>query len=98
MQRYKVDVKGWMSATGFMQLFAVAQAAPEPNMLMSSLVGWKVAGFAHSLVALGAMCGPTAVLAWWVSDLWGRFRGLPWRKLVLRALGPLVAGPVIAGG
>jgi len=58
MQRYMVDVKGWMSATEFMQLFAVAQAAPGPNVLMSSLVGWKVAGFAGSLVALGAMCGP----------------------------------------
>jgi len=52
MQRYMVDVKGWMSATEFMQLFAVAQAAPGPNVLMSSLVGWKVAGFAGSLVAL----------------------------------------------
>src|SRR5438552_15234836 len=92
MQRYMVDVKGWMSATEFMQLFAVAQAAPGPNVLMSSLVGWKVAGFAGSLVALGAMCGPAAVLAWWVSDLWVRFRGSAWRKLIMRALGQLVVG------
>jgi len=98
MQRYMVDVKGWMSATEFMQLFAVAQAAPGPNVLMSSLVGWKVAGFAGSLVALGAMCGPAAVLAWWVSHLWDRFRGSPWRKLIQRALGPLVVGLVLAGG
>jgi chromate transporter len=98
MQRYMVDVKGWMSANEFMQLFAVAQAAPGPNVLMSSLVGWKVAGFAGSLVALGAMCGPAAVLAWWVSDLWERFRGSPWRKLIQRALGPLVVGLVLAGG
>ena len=96
MQRYMVDVKGWMSATEFMQLFAVAQAAPGPNVLMSSLVGWKVAGFAGSLVALGAMCGPAAVLAWWVSDLWDRFRDSPWRKLIQRALGPLVVGLVLA--
>jgi len=76
----------------------VAQAAPGPNVLMSSLVGWKVAGFAGSLVALGAMCGPAAVLAWWVSHLWDRFRGSPWRKLIQRALGPLVVGLVLAGG
>ena len=82
MQRYMVDVKGWMSATEFMQLFAVAQAAPGPNVLMSSLVGWKVAGFAGSLVALGAMCGPAAVLAWWVSELWERLRDSPWRKMI----------------
>jgi chromate transporter len=98
MQRYMVDVKGWMSATEFMQLFAVAQAAPGPNVLMSSLVGWKVAGFAGSLVALGAMCGPAAVLAWWVSELWDRFRDSPWRKMIRSALGPLVVGLVLSGG
>jgi chromate transporter len=87
-----------MSATEFMQLFAVAQAAPGPNVLMSSLVGWKVAGFAGSLVALGAMCGPAAVLAWWAAGLWERFSGSPWRKLIQRALGPLVVGLVLAGG
>jgi chromate transporter len=98
MQRYMVDVKGWMSATEFMQLFAVAQAAPGPNVLMSSLIGWKVAGFAGSLVALGAMCGPAAVIAWWVSELWERLHDSPWRKMIQRALGPLVVGLVLAAG
>src|SRR5439155_1571647 len=72
MQRYMVDVKGWMSATEFMQLFAVAQAAPGPNVLMSSLVGWKVAGFAGSLVALGAVGGARAagMLGTRLNPLW----------------------------
>jgi chromate transporter len=98
MQRYMVDVKGWMTATEFMQLFAVAQAAPGPNVLMSSLVGWKAAGFAGSLVALGAMCGPAGVLAWWVSELWERLRDSPWRRHIQRALAPLVVGLILAGG
>ena len=56
MQRYIVDVKGWTSATDFMRLFAVAQAAPGPNVLITSLIGYRVAGVAGSLVALSSRC------------------------------------------
>ena len=38
MQRLVVDVQGWMSAAEFTQLFAVAQAAPGPNVLVTALV------------------------------------------------------------
>jgi chromate transporter len=44
MQRYIVDVKGWMTPGDFMQLFAVAQTAPGPNVLVTSLIGYGVAG------------------------------------------------------
>jgi len=98
MQRYIVDVKGWTTATDFMQLFAVAQAAPGPNVLITSLIGYRVAGFAGSLVALFAMCLPAAALAWVVSSLWERFRHSPWRSVIQRALAPLVVGLIFAGG
>src|SRR5438477_11627248 len=98
MQRYIVDVRGWTTAADFMQLFAVAQAAPGPNVLIASLLGFRVAGFPGSLVALGAICAPAGVLAWWVSDLWDRFRDSPWRSAIQRALAPLVVGLIAAGG
>jgi hypothetical protein len=44
MQRYIVDVKGWMTPGDFMQLFAVAQTAPGPNVLVTSLIGYGAAG------------------------------------------------------
>jgi chromate transporter len=98
MQRYVVDVKGWATAGEFIQLFAVAQAAPGPNVLIASLVGWKVAGLPGALVALGAICAPAAALALWVSSLWERFRHSPWRGAVQRMLVPLVVGLVLSGG
>ena len=98
MQRYVVDVKDWMSAPEFLQLFAVAQAAPGPNMLIAALVGWKVAGWTGAVVALFAMCGPAGVLAWWVGRLWERFRAAPWRLAIGRALVPLTVGLVLSGG
>jgi len=98
MQRYIVDVKGWTSATDFMRLFAVAQAAPGPNVLITSLIGYRVAGVAGSLVALFALCVPPAALTWVVSALWERFRDSPWRGAIQRALAPLVVGLTFAAG
>jgi chromate transporter len=98
LQRYVVDVKGWILPEEFMQIFAVGQAAPGPNILIASLVGWKVAGLAGALLALGAMCGPAAVLAWWVDDLWVRFKDTAWRKAAQRAIAPVVVAFILSGG
>lgn len=98
MQRYVVEVKSWMSPEEFMQAFAVGQAAPGPNMLVTTLIGWHVAGLAGAVVALAAMCGPAAVLAWFVSDLWDRFKDSPWRLAIQRAIAPIVVGMILSGG
>ena len=98
MQRYVVDVKGWMTPEDFIQIFAVGQAAPGPNILIVSLVGWKVAGLAGALVALAAMCGPAAVLAWWVSEAWERFKDKPWRIAAQKAIAPIVVALILSGG
>ena len=98
LQRYVVDVKGWISPEEFIQIFAVGQAAPGPNILIASLIGWKVAGLAGALAALAAMCGPAAVLAWWVAEAWERFKDAPWRKAAQRAIAPVVVALILSGG
>ena len=98
MQRVVVDVHGWMSATEFTQLFAIAQAAPGPNVLVTALIGWKVHGFAGGMVALGAFCGPAAALAYSIGGFWDRMRDAPWRKTFQRALVPVTVGFIISGG
>jgi chromate transporter len=97
-QRVVVDTNGWVTPTEFTQLFAVSQAAPGPNILITSLIGWHVSGLAGAVVALLAMCGPSSVLAWYVSAAWDRFRDAPWRALVSRALVPVTVGLVFSGG
>jgi len=97
MQRYMVEVKGWMTATEFMRCSRWRRRRPgqradvQPGRL-------EVGGFAGSLVALGAMCGPAAVLAWWVSDLLGpvpRFTVAQADPALARATGGRL---VLAGG
>lgn len=98
MQRLVVEVNGWATSEEFVQLFALGQAAPGPNVLIVSLIGWKVASLPGALVALFAVCGPTAVLAWWVSGLWERFKDSPWRIAIGRAIAPLVVGLILSSG
>ena len=98
MQRYIVDVRHWASAEDFIQMFAIGQAAPGPNVLIAGLIGWKVAGLAGAFVALGAICGPAAVVAFWVAGIWERMKNSPWRAIAQRAMGPMVVGLVLSGG
>ncbi|HXM71201.1 MAG TPA: chromate transporter, partial [Thermoanaerobaculia bacterium] len=57
-----VDVLGWMNDTTFANLFAIAQTAPGPNVLIVSLIGWHVAGLAGLAVATLAMILPSSLL------------------------------------
>jgi chromate transporter len=98
LQRYVIDVKGWLGADDFLQLYAIGQAAPGPNMLIVSLIGWKVAGLPGAFVALLALCGPAAVLAYGVAGLWERFKGSRWRLAIQRAMAPLVVAFTFSGG
>lgn len=97
-QRVVVQTNQWVTPDEFTQLFAVSQAAPGPNVLISSLIGWKVAGLAGAVLALVAMTLPAAVLAWHVGVLWDRFKDAPWRAMIQRALLPVTVGLVMAGG
>ena len=96
--RYTVDVQGWVTGPEFVRLFAIAQAAPGPNVLISSLIGWRVSGLGGAVAALLAMCGPSSVLTWYLGDLWERFREAPWRRAIQRGLAPLTVGLSFAGG
>lgn len=98
MQRIVVESQGWATPLEFVQLFAIAQAAPGPNVLIVSLIGWKAAGLPGAVVALLAACVPAGVLAWWIAGLWERFKDSPWRAAIQKAIAPLVVGLTLSGG
>jgi chromate transporter len=93
-----VDIEHWMTDADFSQMFALAQAAPGPNVLIVSLIGWKVAGIAGAVVALASMCGPSSVLTYYVAHAWDRFRDAPLRVAIQRGLAPITVGLVLASG
>jgi chromate transporter len=97
MQRQVVEVHHWMTAQDFAALYALAQAAPGPNMLVSTLIGWQVAGLAGALVATFGLTLPSCLLTMAVSHAWFRFRDAPWRRAVQAGLLPVTAGLITAG-
>ncbi len=97
MHRLVVDQRHWMNGTEFAALFALAQAAPGPNMLVATLVGWRVAGLPGALAATLGMIGPSSLLTWLTAGAWHRFRERAWRRQVQAGLVPVTVGAVMAG-
>lgn len=96
MQRQVVEVHHWMPASEFSALFALAQAAPGPNMMIVTLVGWHVAGWAGMLVTSVAKFGPSSLVTVAALHAWDRFKDRPWRRIAQRGLVPVTAGLVAA--
>jgi chromate transporter len=93
-----VETHHWMTNEDFAQLFALSQAAPGPNVLIVSLVGWKVAGVLGGVVAMLAMSGPSSLLTYAVAHVWERWRDAPWRIAIQRGLAPITVGLILSSG
>jgi len=96
MHRLAVDVMHWMSDRQFADMFAMAQISPGPNVIIVTLIGYHVAGFAGALVATAAMIVPTCTLAFLVARVWDRFKGARWRKAIQGGLVPVSIGLMAA--
>lgn len=96
MQRQVVEVQHWLSAREFTDMFALAQAAPGPNMMVVTIIGWHVAGWQGVLVASLAKFGPSSIVTGLVLGLWQRFKDRPWRRVVQAGLVPITVGLVAA--
>jgi chromate transporter len=96
MQRVAVEVQGWMTARQFTDIFAIAQVTPGPNVIIVSLIGYYAAGLAGALIATLAMCGPSCIFAFYIGEVWERFRHAPWRVAIQAGLLPISIGLVAA--
>jgi chromate transporter len=98
MHRVAVDVHHWMTDKQFADVYAISQLSPGPNVLIVTLIGYSVAGVAGALAATLAMCGPTAILAYWVSRFLHRSSQSRWPAIIQAALVPLSIGLMGASG
>ena len=96
LHRVAVVGEGWMSDEEFTTLFALAQAAPGPNMLFVTLIGWKVGGIPGGLIATAAMCGPAMILAYGMARLWLAWGHQRWFAALRNGLAPLTVGLIVA--
>jgi chromate transporter len=96
MHRQAVDVSHWMTSQQFAELVAISQAAPGPNVLVVTLIGFHVAGVAGALVATFCMCGPACGVAFAIAQVFTRFKEKHWRKAVQAGLIPVSIGLIAA--
>jgi chromate transporter len=92
-----VAARGWMSQRDFLDLFAIARAAPGPGVLLATLVGWKVAGIPGAIVASLALFVPSSLLYYAVARHWNAHRGKVWHSALERGLAPVAAALILAG-
>jgi chromate transporter len=97
MHRVVVEQHQWMSGTTFTHLYAIAQAAPGPNVLVVTLIGWEVAGVPGALAATLGMCLPMSGLIYLLIDRWQSFAGRRWQQAVSLGVAPLAVGLVFSG-
>jgi chromate transporter len=97
LQTASVDVHHWMSARDFIDLFAIARVAPGPGSMLSTLIGYHLAGWSGALVATVAIFLPSSILCFFVARVWNKYRGRHWHSALEQGLAPVAAGLIVAG-
>ena len=106
MHRFLVEQQHWLTNAQFNASIAIARAAPGPNVLFVSLMGWNVGlnagGYAAALLGMGCtMLGillPSTTLVW-LSTRWGhRNRGLRAVRAFKQGMAPIVIALMLATG
>ena len=97
LHRVVVENHHWLDDATFTHLYAIAQAAPGPNVLVVTLIGWEIAGLAGALLATLAMCLPMSVVIYLLIDRWESFAGARWQKAISLGVAPLAVGLIFSG-
>ncbi len=98
MHRYLVDQRGWITNQQFVESITLAQAAPGPNVLFVTLLGWQVAGWVGALATTLGVLVPSSVLTFYAN----RWRAAHHSSHLVRAirlgLSPVAIGMTAAAG
>lgn len=98
---YVVEGRHWLASAQFAAAYAIAQAAPGPNLLFISLVGWLVAGWFGAIAATVAVILPSTVLTLALIRLRARRRGNTdsrdsWQDALRHSFSPVSIGLLAA--
>jgi chromate transporter len=92
MHRYVVEEHGYITHTQFVNSIALAQAAPGPNILFITVMGWQIAGLPGALATTLGLSLPALVFPVIVSRLGRMAQFERLLKALQRGLGPVAIG------
>ena len=98
-QRELVERKRWLTRNEFVEMLALAQVLPGPNVVNLSLMfGDRFFGLRGALAALGGMLVAPLIIVLVLTAAYAEFAGIAVVTGALRGMGAVAAGLVIATG
>jgi len=98
MRRYLVDERHWMDGSQFTDAIVIAQAAPGPNILFVTLLGWQAGGAVGALASTVGLLLPSSVATWWGWRLKRAREDSTWVAAIRLGLSPIAVGLTAAAG
>lgn len=91
-----VNQEHWISAQTFADYFAIAQAAPGPNLMTVTLIGWHVGGVLGAALATLAIAWPSSIMIYFLQGYISGIQNKQKQKMIQFAAGALSVGLVLA--
>jgi len=86
----------WIDLQTFADYFAIAQAAPGPNFMTVTLIGWHVYGVLGALIATFAIAWPSSILVYHLQRLILGMKDVQKKKSIQYAAAALAIGLVLS--
>jgi chromate transporter len=91
-----VNQEHWISSQTFADYFAIAQAAPGPNLMTVTLIGWNVGGLLGAALATLAISWPSAIMIYFLQGYISAIQNKQRQQMIQFAAGTLSVGLVLA--
>jgi len=89
----EIESHGWLSASEFVDIIAIAEMTPGPIAVNSAtFVGYRAAGILGGLVATTGVAIPSLVLILIVSKFFFKFQHYPANKMMFYGIRPVIVG------
>ncbi len=96
MYRFLVDAHAWITGKQFADAYALAQAAPGPNVMYVTLLGWQAAGWIGAIATTVALIIPPMVFTLMFARVSARKPDAPLGRAIRRGLAPIAIGLTLA--
>lgn len=97
IHRYVVDAHQLLSNREFAEIYTLAQAAPGPNVMYTTLIGWHLAGLPGALATTIPLLVPAMTLTLVVGHVIERYPEAPILRAIRRGLTPITIGLMLSG-
>ncbi len=96
IRREVIDRKRWIAEAEFLDLLTLAQSAPGPISLNTSVfVGYKMAGFAGALASILGVVIPSFVIILLIAVVFTDFRHNPFVDAAFKGMRPAVVALIV---